>query len=71
MQKKNYSEPIKIKNPSAMQLPDITLTMEFSGTKYKFNGIYDGQRTVSSKLLRLMDNDENFTKGADKTDDER
>jgi hypothetical protein len=54
-----------------MQLPDITLTMKFSGTKYKFNGIYDGQRTVSSKLLRLMDNDENFTKGADKTDDER
>ena len=71
MQKKNYSEPIKVKNPTAMCLPDITLTMEFSGTKYRFNGIYDGSRTVSSKLLHLMDNDDNFTKGADKTDDER
>lgn len=71
MQKKNYSEPIRVKNPSAMQLPDITLIMEFSRTKYKFNGIYDGQRTVSSKLLRLMNNDKNFIKGADKADDER
>ena len=67
MKKKNYSEPITVKNPSAMCLPDITLTMDIGGTIYRFKGIYDGERTLTSKLLRLMENDENFIKGADKS----
>ena len=67
----NEYDNITVKNPSAMVLPDITLTMELNGTVYRFRGIYDGERALPSKLLRLMENDENFEKGADKTDDKR
>ena len=67
----NEYDNITVKNPSAMVLPDITLTMELNGTLYRFRGIYDGERALPSKLLRLMENDENFEKGADKTDDKR
>ncbi len=48
------------------ELPDVKVFFEDNGTLYTFNGIYDGYRSVSSKLLRLMENDENDMKGADK-----
>jgi len=48
------------------ELPDVKIFFEDNGTLYTFNGIYDGCHSVSSKLLRLMENDESDTKGADK-----
>ncbi len=48
------------------ELPDVKVFLEDKGTVYTFNGVYDGYRSVSSKLLRLMENDESDTKGADK-----
>ena len=48
------------------ELPDVKIFFEDKGTLYTFNGVYDGYRSVSSKLLRLMENDENDMKGADK-----
>ena len=71
MTKDEFFEPIKVKNPMVAMLPDITLKMEISGTQYRFRGIYDGERALSAKLLRLMATEENTEKGADKTNDER
>ena len=48
------------------ELPDVKIFFEDNGTLYTFNGVYDGSRSVSSKLLRLMENDESDMKGADK-----
>ena len=48
------------------ELPDVKVFFEDKGTLYTFDGVYDGCRSVSSKLLRLMENDENDTEGADK-----
>lgn len=71
MRKKNLSEPIKVKNPFIEFIPEIELTYETEKCDYIFTGIYDGARTLPTKILKLMNNDENFTKGADKTNDER
>ena len=48
------------------ELPDVKIFFEDKGTLYTFNGLYEGSRAVSSKLLRLMENDESDTKGTDK-----
>ena len=48
------------------ELPDVKVFFEDKGTLYSFNGVYEGSRAISSKLLRLMENDESDTKGADK-----
>ena len=48
------------------ELPDVKVFFEYNVTLYTFNVIYDGFRSVSSKLLRLMENDESDVKGADK-----
>ena len=48
------------------ELPDVKVFFEDNNTLYIFNGVYGGCRSVSSKLLRLMENDENDTEGADK-----
>lgn len=48
------------------ELPEVTVTFEDCGTKYTFHGSYNGSRAISSKLLRLMENDINDAKGADK-----
>ena len=48
------------------ELAEVKVFFEDNGTLYTFNGVYDGCRSVSSKLLRLMENDETDTKGADK-----
>ena len=45
------------------ELPDVEVFFEDKGTLYTFNGVYDGCRSVSSKLLRLMVNDESDTRG--------
>ena len=49
------------------ELPEVTVSFEDCGTKYTFHGSYDGSRAISSKLLRLMENDENQVKWADKS----
>lgn len=71
MQKKNFSEPIRVKNTFIETIPEIELTYETNNCDYIFSGIYDGSHTLPTKILKIMSNDENFTKGADKTDDER
>ena len=71
MTKDKPDNPIKKKIPMFTALPDITLTMEIGGTQYRFRGIYDGERALSAKLLRLMENEKNTEQGADKTNDER
>ncbi len=71
MQKKNFSEPIIVKNTFVETIPEIELTYETVNCDYIFTGIYDGTHTLPTKILKIMSNDENFTKGADKTDDER
>ena len=48
------AESIKIKNPMYMDLPDITISMELSGTTYRFSGVYDGHKSLPSKLLKMM-----------------
>lgn len=65
MDKKNK---VKITSNSILggELPDITVSFEDGGTQYRFNGVYDGRRALSAKLLRLMENDESAVKGADK-----
>lgn len=47
-------------------LPDVKVVLEGKNARYTFKGVYDGNRALSAKLLRLMENDENDTKGADK-----
>ena len=64
MDKKKLS--ISAVNLFSNELPDVKVFLEDNGTLYTFNGIYGGCRSVSSKLLRLMQNDETDTKGADK-----
>ena len=65
MDKKNK---VKITSNSILggELPDITVSFEDGGTQYRINGVYDGRRALSAKLLRLMENDESAVKGADK-----
>ena len=64
MDKKNLS--ISALTVLNYELPDVKVFFEDKGTLYTFNGVYDGFRSVSSKLLRLMENDESDMKGADK-----
>ena len=48
------------------ELPAVTISFEDCGTTYTFNGTYCGSRAVSAKLLNLMEQEENQSKGADK-----
>ena len=48
------------------ELPDIKVFLEDKGSLYTFSGVYGGSHSVSLKLLRLMENDQTFTEGADK-----
>ena len=58
------SKNITVKNPSYMELPEISISMEMSGTTYRFTGLYDGDRPLPSKLLKMMAN--NLEEGRDK-----
>lgn len=53
-------------NLLANELPDVKVMLEEKNTIYTFKGVYDGSRAMSAKLLRLMENDENDMKGANK-----
>lgn len=48
------------------ELPNITVRFDDCKTEYIFTGTYEGSRTVSSKLLKMIDNDKISAKGADK-----
>ena len=71
MQRKKHSEPIRVKTSFGEFIPEIELTYETNTCDYIFSGIYDGSHTLPTKILKIMSNDGNFTKGADKTDYER
>lgn len=55
---------ITVKNYLSMALPDITISLKLGGTTYRFNGVYDGHKSLPSKLLKMMA--ENSEKGDDK-----
>ncbi|MCD8181211.1 MAG: hypothetical protein LUF26_07030 [Firmicutes bacterium] len=55
---------MKVKNPLFWELPEISLTLELGGTTYRFSGVYDGHKSLPSKLLKMMA--ENQEKGGDK-----
>ena len=45
------------KIPLAQELPSIRISLQSGRTTYRFRGCYDGQRSISAKVLRLMDKD--------------
>lgn len=46
---------IVVKNPLAYELPKREVVIKSGRTLYRFTGSYDGQRALSSKVLRLME----------------
>ena len=46
---------IVVKNPLAYELPKREVVIKSGRTLYRFTGSYDGQRALSSKLLRLLE----------------
>ena len=48
---------LTVYNYCAAQLPKITVTLQSGQTTYRFNGSYDGTRSLPSKLLDHMAND--------------
>ena len=48
------------------ELPDVIVRFDDCKTEYIFTGTYEGSRAVSSKLLKMIDNDKISAKGADK-----
>ena len=46
---------IVVKNPLAYELPKCEVVIKSGRTLYRFTGSYDGQRALSSKLLRLLE----------------
>ena len=48
------------------ELPDIAIKFEDCKTEYIFTGTYEGNRAISAKLLKLIENDKTFAEGADK-----
>ncbi len=59
--KKNYNinenGSIVVRNYCAAALPQITVTLCSGQTTYRFNGSYDGTRSLSGKLLDHMANE--------------
>ena len=45
---------ITTRNLCAASLPEITVEITSGRTTYRFTGTYDGQRSLSSKLLAHM-----------------
>ncbi len=58
---------MKVKNPLYADLPQISVTLKSGNTTYRFNGVYDGYKSLPSKLLKMMA--ENSEKGGDKRDE--
>lgn len=57
---------VSIRSMFDYELPDITVKFVDCKTEYTFTGTYKGNKAVSSKLLKLIENDKTFTEGADK-----
>lgn len=47
---------IRVKNPSAFWLPELTLQKEINGTIYTVTGCYVGMETLDRKLTRIFEN---------------
>ena len=56
---------IVVHNYGAAELPKITVTIHSGQTTYRFNGSYDGTRSLSGKLLDHMarDGEKDETRG--------
>ena len=52
--KLNQDGSISTRNFCAASLPEITVEITSGRTTYRFTGRYDGQRSISSKLLARM-----------------
>ncbi len=50
----NENGSIVVHNYCAAALPQITVTLRSGQTTYRFNGSYDGTRSLSGKLLDHM-----------------
>ncbi len=50
----NENGSIVVHNYCAAELPKITVTLHSGQTTYRFNGSYDGTRSLSGKLLDHM-----------------
>ena len=61
---------IVVKNPLAYELPKREVVIKSGRTLYRFTGSYDGQRALTSKVLRLMEQD-NLQKDDDNENKER
>ena len=53
----NENGSIVVHNYCAAELPKITVTLRSGQTTYRFNGSYDGKRSLSGKLLDHMAKD--------------
>lgn len=65
MKRKNDFK-VSISSMLDYELPDIAVKFEDCKTEYIFTGTYEGNRAISAKLLKLIENDKTFTEGADK-----
>ena len=54
----NKDGHLTVRNYCAMALPQITVTLHSGQTTYRFNGSYDGNRSLPAKLLDRMVKDE-------------
>lgn len=46
---------IVVNNPLYQELPKHEVVIESGRTLYRFTGIFDGERTLPEKVLRLME----------------
>ena len=53
----NEDGHLTVHNYCAAELPKITVTIRSGQTTYRFNGSYDGTRSLPSKILDHMAND--------------
>ena len=61
---------IIVRNPLYQELPKHEVIIKSGRTCYRFTGSYDGQKSLTSKVLRLMER-ENLQKEVDKKDGSR
>ena len=55
----NEDGNLTVRNYCAMALPQITVTLRSGRTIYRFNGSYDGTRSLPAKVLEHMAKDAN------------
>ena len=55
----NENGSIVVHNYCAAELPKITVTIRSGQTTYRFNGSYDGTRSLTAKVLDHMAKDAN------------